>query len=811
MGDWMPYSSRRLDIKALQEMKMDVLKAFESGIDELVCITPPDCELLSTCKIRKSDRGKAPGIRRSNGEWTGYQWRNDKPTRSAVERWLSWGANVGLRSAFFPGIDIDVLDEELAEEIENLALRILGDAPRRTGRHPKRLLIYRTNSPFPKRTLRFENEGKQEFLVEVLADGQQYVIKGIHPATRKPYSCEPALDTVQADKLSLIDEELVKKFIDELQNLISQKSFKTRGYEASSEDRALIDQESLKGDPEMIAEAIVLIPNDTSYDEWIRIGVALKAALTGQEELALEHWIQFSQRWTEGDTDPDLIEDKFKSFKPPYSIGAEWIYAQAKRFGFDDVFVDFKSVSEVQAATEAVLPVMYSEMALTWRVVKQHRLNLRYMPEQGKFLFWDSTRWRFDDRGLVPSEIRKICSAASAEALKKIDDKRSAERAATRLASGRTVREVISLLKPVQELVLSAAEADQNPWQLNTPTGTVDLKTGMLKKNDPDDLICKITSVGPVDTDCISWIRFLKQATYDDNQLIAYLQRLCGYALTGLASEQMLAFVWGPGGNGKGVFQNTIMKILGEYATNAGSEVFMSSRMERHPTELAGLQGARLVVASEIDESSRWNESRVKSLTGGDPIRARFMRQDFFTFIPQFTLMIFGNHKPQLRNIDDAIRRRMHLVPFTHKPEIVDTGLEDRLKEEWPGILSWMIKGCLEWQWQGLLPPPVVLDATEEYFQQEDKIGNWIEECCVVNQEEFTTTSELFNSWSGWCQNNNEYTGSKNRFAKRLVERGFSRGQDAGRSTRTRGFFGISVVEYEIAAGQDARDDLLEG
>ena len=167
----------------------------------------------------------------------------------------------------------------------------------------------------------------------------------------------------------------------------------------------------------------------------------------------------------------------------------------------------------------------------------------------------------------------------------------------------------------------------------------------------------------------------------------------------------------------------------------------MSFRIDHHPIELAGLQGARLVVGSEVEGNSRWNESRIKSLTGGDPISARYMRQDFFTFIPQFTLVISGNQKPHLKNIDDAIRRRMHLIPFMNKPENVDTALSDKLKEEWPRILNWMIEGCLDWQSRGLLPPLVVLDATEEYFHQEDKLGNWIEECCVQSPDHFTSTN----------------------------------------------------------------------
>ena len=183
------------------------------------------------------------------------------------------------------------------------------------------------------------------------------------------------------------------------------------------------------------------------------------------------------------------------------------------------------------------------------------------------------------------------------------------------------------------------------------------------------------------------------------------------------------------------------------------------------------------------------------------------MRQDFFSFIPQFTLMIFGNYKPQLRSIDDAIRRRMHLVPFTHKPELVDTGLTDKLKGEWPGILQWMIEGCLEYQWRGLDPPSVVLDATKDYFQQEDKLGNWIEECCIKKKEEFTTTNELFTNWINWCETNNEYKGSNNSFAKKLVERGFRRGQSPESKSRSRGFYGLTLSNDNKNAGEDAVND----
>ena len=165
----------------------------------------------------------------------------------------------------------------------------------------------------------------------------------------------------------------------------------------------------------------------------------------------------------------------------------------------------------------------------------------------------------------------------------------------------------------------------------------------------------------------------------------------------------------GDGGNGKGVFLNTIASVMADYAVAAAMETFVSSSTDKHPTDLAMLRGARLVYASETEEGRNWADSRIKQMTGGDRIRARFMRQDFFEYLPQFKLLLIGNHQPNLRNIDDAAKRRFNIVPFTHKPPTPDPDLMTKLHAEWPGILRWLIDGCLAWQRVGLVRPPVVV------------------------------------------------------------------------------------------------------
>jgi len=228
----------------------------------------------------------------------------------------------------------------------------------------------------------------------------------------------------------------------------------------------------------------------------------------------------------------------------------------------------------------------------------------------------------------------------------------------------------------------------------------------------------------------------------------------------------------------------------------------MATHGDRHPTDMAGLRGARIVTSIETEQGSRWAESKLKALTGGDKITARFMRQDFFEFIPQFKLLIVGNHKPSIRNVDEAMKRRLHMVPFTVTipPAKRDRRLSDRLLAERDGILAWALQGCLEWQETGLRPPEAVMAATEDYFEAEDALGRWMEECCDVGSPSFESGStELFNSWKNWAEANGEYAGSMKRFSETLSARGFEK----FKTSTVRGFRGIAV--------KDNKTDLFEG
>ena len=311
---------------------------------------------------------------------------------------------------------------------------------------------------------------------------------------------------------------------------------------------------------------------------------------------------------------------------------------------------------------------------------------------------------------------------------------------------------------------------DADPWMLNTPDGVVDLRTGKVRSHRPDDYMTRITLVGP-QGECPMWKAHLEKIMNGDSELIAFQQRAFGYSLTGITREHALFFAHGTGANGKGTTFETIAKIMGSYARSAPMKTFTASKVEEHPTELAMLRGARMVMASETEEGRSWAEARIKQLTGGDKIPARFMRQDYFEFTPQFKLWIQGNHKPALRAVDEAMRRRFNLLPFTVTipKEERDQNFLEKLTAELSGILAWMIEGCLMWQRDGLRPPQAVSQATDEYLKSEDALMQWFVESCVADASSpGLFTSELYSSFKHWSADAGEYVISRKRFSQRL-------------------------------------------
>jgi putative DNA primase/helicase len=293
------------------------------------------------------------------------------------------------------------------------------------------------------------------------------------------------------------------------------------------------------------------------------------------------------------------------------------------------------------------LPPGYTEDALAFEFTRRHTEDWRYVALWGHWLLWTGTHWQHETTLKAYHLARLVCRDAAAMC--------PVPKVAAKISSAGTVAAVERLARADRRHAATSDEWDQGLWALNTPGGVVDLRTGALRPHNRTDRMTKIATAR-AQGDCPTWRQFLATVTGSDPQLQAYLARMVGYSLTGVTSEHALFFLHGTGANGKSVFVNTIAAILGDYATNAPMDTFMASQGERHPTDMAGLRGARLVTSIETEQGRRWAESRVKALTGGDKISARFMRQDFFEFTPQFKLVVAGNHKPTIRTIDEAMR-----------------------------------------------------------------------------------------------------------------------------------------------------------
>lgn len=422
----------------------------------------------------------------------------------------------------------------------------------------------------------------------------------------------------------------------------------------------------------------------------------------------------------------------------------------------------------------------YSDLGNARRLVAEHGHDLRHAPQLGHWLTWDGMRWAEDVTGeahrraktVVDGMLTQMATIVDSDDRKKLFGHWMKSQSAPRLAA------MVDVARTEPGIPVLVAELDADPWQLNTTAGVVDLRTGEVHPAERRALVTKLAPARPDPAaGCPTWLAFLEWAMQGDDELVGFVQRAVGYSLTGRVDEQVLFFLHGHGENGKSTFLNVLQAMLGDYAIAAEPDLLIASQGDKHSTGIADLVGRRVAVVQETEEGRRFAEATVKQLTGGDVVRARRMRKDFFEFRPTHKLWMAANHKPNVRGTDHAIWRRIRLIPFTASlaPGQKDERLLDKLLAELPAITAWALEGCLTWQRTGLQPPAVVVQATQEYRTEQDHVGRFIEDVCVLDAEQCVAARELRKAYEAWCEENGERPWSAKAMAPQLIERGCER------------------------------------
>ena len=434
-----------------------------------------------------------------------------------------------------------------------------------------------------------------------------------------------------------------------------------------------------------------------------------------------------------------------------------------------------------------------SDKEVTERFVLKQVPSNRYVAAWGIWMRFDGEVWRQDELLSYQHDAIEHC-AEEADTL--------TGKAKTKMLSASKYGAIARMSSVYPELAAAVDDWDRGKGDINGLGKMINMETMMERAIIATDYVTKTMACTPADGDCPLWMRFLEEVTDGDTDLQDFLQRMVGYCCTGHISEHKLFFIYGPGGNGKSVFVNIITRILNTYAVTANMNLLTATTQERHPVELARLRGARLVTIQETDEGKRLDEAKVKQLTGGDTITAHFMRENPFEFRPVCKFIISGNHKPRLANVDDAIKRRFIIIPFTVRfdEDKRDLKLEDKLWAEREAIAAWMIKGARWWHQEGLNPPARVTAETAEYFEAEDTVESWLEECTRPGDilSDWVSNKDLYESWSAWCKRSGEYPGTRKQFAQRLKKRSDMRAH----KRNVWGFTGKILISEPL---QDAR------
>ena len=437
-----------------------------------------------------------------------------------------------------------------------------------------------------------------------------------------------------------------------------------------------------------------------------------------------------------------------------------------------------------------------------WRFAERFGDQLRYVAKWKTWLVWDGIRWAHDEDGEVFRKAQEMPQVFLREAsnIDDLDKRKKAANAAIVSGNQQKLQAMIGLAQCQKPIAATPSTFDADPMLFGVSNGVVDLRTGEFRGARKADYMTKQASVAyDAGAQCPTWQKFLSTVLGDDEELVAFVQRAVGYSLTGKVSEQCLLFLYGSGQNGKSTFVECLHNLFGDYALKTATSLYTLDRNGREPEPaIARLVGRRFVTGSETEEGADLAESRVKDLTGGDTLTGRLLHCAAFNFQPTHKLWIYGNHRPNVRGNDHGIWRRMKLIPFRVQipDEQKDPDLPKKIAAEMPGILNWAIQGCLEWQRGGLRSARVVDEATADYREEEDEMGEFLAEMCVATGR--IERSDLYTCYKLWAESRGtKFIPKQTTFSKRISERqGISQTKAGGK----RYWVGVSLLTDDADA-----------
>lgn len=425
-----------------------------------------------------------------------------------------------------------------------------------------------------------------------------------------------------------------------------------------------------------------------------------------------------------------------------------------------------------------ILPDSLTDRGLAKTFAHLYAADYRHVNGLGWYK-WNTYRWEPDDHDTVVWAAGDLAETLAHTDPTGLYTDTELRRERRRAMSTSGIKSMLHQARSARGMLLDASRLDADPYVLCTPGGIVDLRTGAINTPNPHtDFHSRSTSTAPQDMPTPRWDRFLTDTFGDDaegREMIRFLHLLLGYSITGDVGAQILAFLYGLGKNGKSVLLDVIVKLLGDYADAAPPGFLMAKQFDGHPTDLAELHGRRVIVCSELKAGDRFDEARVKLLTGGDIIKARRMRQDFFSFVPTHKLFLLGNHRPEVGTGGFAFWRRMRLVPFERvvpDNRKVDNLPDILVREEGPGILTWLINGARRYLAgeKDLTGPERVRIATTAYAETEDHMGRFLNEACKIEPGLRAEQKHLYLAYTRWCESEGASPVSSRAFAGRVRE-----------------------------------------